>query len=172
VTVDGTRIRGGSARDRHMFELGVHGSMMRFDTIFDFDDSPGFGAHIGIRLLGFMLEAEGDVTTVDDVVVFSDRQESETVAGKVFTLFGNARLDLGTGALVPFVKAGYGKVLFRDFLTDDDANAYQAGAGASLWLGPAFGVRAQFRAMRFEDVFGAGGNTMNYRVTAGAVLRF
>lgn len=152
---------------RNAFELGIHAAFTRFDDSFDFDDSPGVGAHFGVRLFTtFVVEVEGDATFVEEDAL------AVSIDGRVYTLFGNVRYDFGSGNLVPFAKVGVGKVWFRDFATDDDATATQAALGASWWLSAALGVRAQLRAMRFEDVLGAGGTTDHYRGTVGVVLRF
>ncbi|HEX2187323.1 MAG TPA: choice-of-anchor X domain-containing protein, partial [Longimicrobiaceae bacterium] len=149
---------------RGRFELGVFGGATFFPDELGIEDGPAAGARLGFRLGGpLVLEAEGASTSTEDLAANG---------GRVVQLLGAVRLDLAPGAaLTPFLRAGAGQVLFRGFPLEDEAAAYHAGGGLTAWLAPSLGIRAEARALRIEDVLGAGA-TDSYQGTAGVVLRF
>lgn len=159
--VDGKRLE--KERRGGPYELGVFAGYTSFDDPLRVEDGPVFGARIA-RLFGSgALEVEGAATLTDDAAGNS---------GRVYQALVNLRLDAARGAaLSPFVTAGVGSVLFRDFPTEDDALLLQAGAGVHLRLTSSLLLRADVRALRFEDLFGAGA-TNSYQATGGLVLRF
>lgn len=149
---------------RGRFELGVFAGATLFPDELGLEDGLAAGARLGFRLGGpLVLEAEGAATLTEDAAGST---------GRAVQLFGNARLDLAPGAsFTPFLRAGAGQVLFRGFTVEDEAAAYHAGGGLTAWLSSSLGVRAEARALRIEDVFGAG-TTDSYQATAGVVIRF
>lgn len=149
---------------RGPFELGVFAGGTFFDDDLGLDDGLVFGARLGYRLAGpLVLELEGAVTHTGTTPGSS---------GQAIQLFGNLRYDLAPhGTLAPFVRAGAGQVLFRDFGTDDEAAAFHAGGGLTWWLTAKVGLRAEARAIYIQDVFAAGATT-SYQATGGLVIRF
>jgi hypothetical protein len=132
------------------------------DNALGLDDGFVVGARVGHHLSGpLWVEAEGGVTFA----------KAAGNSGQVIQLLGNLRYDLATGEWVPYVTAGAGYALFRGFATDDEAFLFQGGAGATLYLSPRFGLRADARVLRIGSVFGRGSST-NVQMTGGLVWWF
>jgi outer membrane protein OmpA-like peptidoglycan-associated protein len=151
----------------HMFsknvELGVDDHM----------DEPGpsssglLGGRVAVSVIK-RLAAEAEavfVPTEDDVL--GDRA---TVIG----LRGQARFDLLTGKLRPFVVAGYGVHLLRGGspqMDNDEDQAYHWGAGVRYAIGRRLDLRVDFRHLIVPDRTSAGA-TSDFEASAGVAWRF
>jgi outer membrane protein OmpA-like peptidoglycan-associated protein/opacity protein-like surface antigen len=139
----------------------------------DYMDEPGpsssglVGGRVAYRLVK-RLSAEAElmlIPTKDDVL-----GDTATVLG----LRAQARFDLLTGKLRPFVVAGYGGHVIRGGSPqmDDDADqAYHWGAGVRFAITKKLDVRVDFRHLIVPDRTSTGA-TSDYEASAGIGIRF
>jgi hypothetical protein len=72
--------------------------------------------------------------------------------------------------VVPYITGGVGVASFQGFAADDEAITYQVGAGSTLRISEALGLRFDARLLGLGRVFGVGATT-NAQVTAGLLWR-
>ena len=143
---------------------------MPFGGWFIFDDTLGLndgivvGGKLGYKLTNQLaLELEGGVTFTDNIA---------GVSGKVIQAMGNLRYELPVpGLWKPYVTAGAGYLMFKGFGIDDEAFAIQSGVGTTLELNNNFGLRAEGRMFRINEIW-EGEATTNYQITGGFVFWF
>jgi outer membrane protein W len=146
------------------FEFMLFGGWFIFDDTLGLNDGIVVGGKLGYRFTNQLaLELEGGITFTDNAA---------GAGGKVIQAMGNLRYELPVpGLWKPYVTAGAGYLMFKDFGVNDEAFAIQGGIGATLKLNNSFGLRTEGRMFRINDIWGFG-TTTNYQITGGFVFWF
>jgi OmpA-OmpF porin, OOP family len=167
VAVAQTRVEAGLSLGGHVFssdsELGIADDSTQPSPSSSLLLSARFGLAFNER---FAAEVEAGVVPT--------KTEPSGDGATVVGFRGQARLNLLTGSIRPFLVAGYGGLAIRTsapMTVDDTDPAYHYGAGVSIALSRALDLRFDARHMIVPDRT-ASGATNDFEVSAGAVWRF
>jgi outer membrane protein OmpA-like peptidoglycan-associated protein len=108
-----------------------------------------------------------------EAVVMPTRDDVLHRAATVIGWRAHARVDLATGAIRPFVVAGYGALTVRGGapqLDDDTDQAYHWGGGVRVAVSPAIELRLDLRHLIVPDRT-PGGATSDLEITTGLTWR-